>query len=489
MDKSKNKDSSKSKEEITNPIELDTNPSIGLSADTLYDYNSTFESIGVCKEICDTLKGLNYKHPTKIQKETIDYALKGNDIIGIAETGSGKTAAFGIPILQNLLKNPQKFFALIITPTRELALQISQHIEALGALIGVRTTVLVGGLDSFAQAMSLSKNPHIVVGTPGQITYHLAHTNKFTLSGLKYLVFDEADKLLINTDFERAISQILAAIPEDRSTFLFSATLTAKVENLRQASLKNPVKIQVSSSYQTVDTLVQNYIFIPLKYKEAYLAYLLNEFNACSVIVFTETCLGSIQVTLMLRNLGFKAISLNGKMTQSNRIGALNKFKSGERRILVATDVANRGLDISGVDLVLNYDMPQQTEDYIHRVGRTARAGRTGRAISFVTQYDIESIQKIESNIGKKLLNYEIEEKKVLLLLERVLEASRFSKNEIKEVSKGLKTSEYYETNPDEDDDEGNRIESLLKAKKPSSKNKPTVGNHSFVKKKRKRPY
>lgn len=461
---------------------------ITMEAANLYDLESTFKSIGVCDELCDRLAELGYKHPTKIQKETITYALKGHDLIGIAETGSGKTAAFAVPILQNLLSDPRhdkSFYALIIAPTRELSLQISEHFNRIGEPIALKVTTLIGGLDSFTQAINLSRKPHIVIGTPGQIVYHLTNTNNFNLKNkLKYLVFDEADRLLTQ-DFEKQIGQILHSIPEERTTFLFSATLNSKVEKLKQTSLKNPVKVQVNTSFTTVKTLVQNYLFIPHKYKACYLAYVLNEFNSASSIVFVSTCLDSITTTLMLRQLGFKAISINGKMTQSNRIGALNKFKSGDRNILVATDVASRGLDIPNVDLVINYDMPQLGEDYIHRVGRTARAGRSGRSITFVTQYDIEQIQKIEAHINQKLEAYEPEEKKVLVFLEKTLEATRYAKQEVKEISKKLKTSDVFETNADNDDDEGNITQGGLEGMKKKVKMQ-FKSNQSFVKKKRK---
>ena len=239
--------------------------------------DSTFKSIGVCDELCEILEKLNYKYPTKIQKESLPYALEGKDIIGLAETGSGKTFAYGIPIIQKLLDSPNFFFfACILAPTRELCLQINQHLEILGAGIGLKTCVLVGGLDLTSQAISLSKKPHIVIGTPGRVADHLANTKGFNLNHLKFLCFDEADRLL-DLDFERQINQILAVIPKDRTTFLFSATMTSKVQKLQKASLKNPVKIEINTKYTTVNTLIQNYIFIPEKYKETYLAYILNQ--------------------------------------------------------------------------------------------------------------------------------------------------------------------------------------------------------------------
>ena len=460
---------------------------VAMQVANLYASETTFEKIGVCKELCDKLYEMGYKYPTKIQKETISYSLEKKDVIGIAETGSGKTAAFAIPIIQSLLsesKYDKSFYALIIAPTRDLSLQISEQFKILGEDIGLKITTLIGGMDAFSQAMSLSKKPHIVIGTPGQVVYHLTNTASFSLKErLKFLVFDEADKLF-NYDFEKQVGQILHSIPEERTTFLFSATMNTKVEKLKQASLKNPVKIQVNTSFTTVKTLVQNMLFIPEKYKNCYLVHLLNTFSSTQTIVFVDRCLESIEVTLMLRKLGFQAISINGKMTQSNRIGALNKFKSGEKNILVATDVASRGLDMPNVDLVLNFDVPGQGEDYIHRVGRTARAGRTGRAITFVTQYDIEQYKKIEDHIKQTLDSYEVDEDKVLLFMEKTLDACRYAKQHIKNISANLKTKDLLDTDPDKDGDEGDLEGNINGMKKKVKMQFKT--NQSFVKKKKK---
>ena len=243
---------------------------------------------------------MGYKHPTKIQKETLPYALDGKDLIGLAETGSGKTAAFGLPIIQKLLlEEPKPFYACILAPTRELCLQINQHLLTIGSGIGLKTSVLVGGLDMVSQAISLSKNPHIVIGTPGRVVDHLTNTKGFNMKNLKFLVFDEADRLL-DLDFEKQINQLLSVIPKNRTTFLFSATMTSKVHKLQKASLKDPVKIEINTKYTTVSTLVQNYLFIPAKYKETYLAYLMSQFAGNMIIIFVEKCLSSIQYIIII---------------------------------------------------------------------------------------------------------------------------------------------------------------------------------------------
>ncbi|GBP87930.1 Probable ATP-dependent RNA helicase DDX47 [Eumeta japonica] len=395
--------------------------------------NVTFKDLGIVDVLCEACDELKWKKPSKIQKEAIPIALQGKDIIGLAETGSGKTGAFALPILQALLENPQRYFALILTPTRELAFQISEQFEAIGASIGVKCAVIVGGMDMVAQALTLSKKPHIIIATPGRLVDHLENTKGFNLRALKYLVMDEADRIL-NMDFEVEVDKILRVIPRERRTYLFSATMTKKVQKLQRASLQDPVKVEVSTKYQTVDKLQQYYIFIPVKYKDVYLVHILNEMAGNSFIVFVATCAGALRVALLLRNLGLSAVPLHGQMSQNKRLAALNKFKSKSRSILICTDVASRGLDIPHVDVVLNLDIPLHSKDYIHRVGRTARAGRSGKAVTFVTQYDVELYQRIEQLIGKQLPLYKTEESEVMVLQERVGEAQRLTKIEMKEL-------------------------------------------------------
>ncbi|KAJ2666627.1 ribosomal RNA processing protein [Coemansia sp. RSA 1199] len=394
---------------------------------------ATFEGIGVMKQLCEACEKLGFTAPTDIQRDSIPWALKGRDIIGLAQTGSGKTAAFALPILQALWADPSPLFACIMAPTRELAYQIAETFEALGSGIGARCAVVIGGVDMISQQIALSKRPHIVVCTPGRLQDHLENTKGFSLRTLKYLVMDEADRLL-DMDFGPKIDQILRVIPRERNTFLFSATMTTKVAKLQRASLSNPVKIEVSAKYSTVDKLLQYFMFFPFKRKDCYLVWLLNETAGQSAIVFARTCSEVLRIGLLLRNLGVEAIPLHGQLSMDKRMGALNKFKSGARKVLVATDVASRGLDIPAVDMVVNYDIPSFSKDYIHRVGRTARAGRAGRAISFVTQYDVELLQRIEQVIGKKLDEFPCEKDAIMLLQERVNEAQRIAVLELKEI-------------------------------------------------------
>ncbi|TVY46023.1 ATP-dependent rRNA helicase [Lachnellula subtilissima] len=341
------------------------------------DSPKTFRALGILESLCESCDSLGYTTPTPIQAQSIPIALQGRDLIGLAETGSGKTAAFVLPILQALINQPQPLHSLILAPTRELAQQTSKAIEALGALVSVRCALLIGGLDMVSQAIVLGKKPHIVVATPGRLLDHLENTKGFSLRQLKYLVLDEADRLL-DLDFGPILDKVLKVLPK-RTTYLFSATMSSKIESLQRACLSDPDPI-------------------------------------------------------MLRHLGFPAIPLHGQLSQSVRLGALNKFRLGSRSLLIATDVAARGLDIPLVDLVINYDLPQDSKTYIHRVGRTARAGKSGIAISFVTQYDVELWLRIEAALGKKLDEQKPNKEEVMVFAERVGDARRAAVREMKDL-------------------------------------------------------
>jgi ATP-dependent RNA helicase DDX47/RRP3 len=333
-----------------------------------------------------------------------------------------------------LMDKPQSFFGLVLAPTRELAYQTAEAFEALGSVIAVRCAVIVGGMDMVSQSIALGKKPHIIVATPGRLLDHLENTKGFSLRSLKYLVMDEADRLL-DMDFGPLLDKILKVLPRERRTYLFSATMSSKVESLQRASLSNPLRISVSrDKYQTVSTLIQSYLFRPHKHKDIYLVYLLNEFAGQPAIVFTRTVHETQRLAFLLRTLGFGAIPLHGQLSQSARLGALGKFRARSRDILVATDVAARGLDIPSVDAVINYDLPTDSKTYIHRVGRTARAGKSGVAISLVSQYDVEVWQRIEGALGKRLKEYDADKDEAMVLAERVGEAQRSAIMEMKDL-------------------------------------------------------
>ncbi|KAL8690119.1 MAG: hypothetical protein Q9218_004368 [Villophora microphyllina] len=411
---------------LTKRIKAASPPEEQEFATETVETGTKFHDLGIIDPLCDACSALGYKAPTPIQKEAIPLALQGRDLIGLAETGSGKTAAYALPILQALMDKPQNLFGLVMAPTRELAYQISQAFEALGSLINVRSCVIVGGMDMVSQAIALGKKPHIVVATPGRLLDHLENTKGFSLRGVKYLVMDEADRLL-DLDF---------VLPRERRTYLFSATMTSKVESLQRASLSNPLRVSISTNkYQTVATLLQNYLFLPHKDKDLYLVYLLTRFAAQSIIVFTRTVNEAQRLALLVRSLNMKAIPLHGQLSQTARLGALGKFRAGESvKILIATDVAARGLDIPSVDVVINFDLPPDSKTYIHRVGRTARAGKSGKALSLVTQYDVEIWQRIENALGKKLEEYQTEKEEVMVFGETVNEAQREAIRKMKDL-------------------------------------------------------
>ncbi|TDZ39266.1 ATP-dependent rRNA helicase RRP3 [Colletotrichum spinosum] len=430
---------STSASELASDTQIEREPE--ATADGAEEIQKSFKDLGIVDSLCEACTALGYKHPTPIQAKSIPHALENRDIIGLAETGSGKTAAFALPILQALLEKPQAFFGLVLAPTRELAAQIAQAFEALGSLINLRCAVIVGGLDMVAQSIALGKKPHIIVATPGRLVDHLEKTKGFSLRSLKYLVMDEADRLL-DMDFGPSIDKILKFIPRERRTFLFSATMSSKIESLQRASLRDPVRVSVSSNkYQTVSTLLQHYLFVPHVQKDTYLIYLVNEFAGQKIVIFTRTVAETQRLAILLRALGFGAIPLHGQLNQSARLGALNKFRTGSRDILVATDVAARGLDIPKVDVVLNHDLPQDSKTYVHRVGRTARAGKSGVALSLVTQYDLEIYLRIEAALGKKLIEYPTQKDEVMVFQNRVEEAQRHARIEMKNLmeSKGGK--------------------------------------------------
>ncbi|CCD24085.1 RNA-dependent ATPase RRP3 NDAI_0C04250 [Naumovozyma dairenensis CBS 421] len=387
---------------------------------TSYETFETFSELNLVPELIQACKNLNYSKPTPIQSKSIPPALKGHDIIGLAQTGSGKTAAFAIPILNSLWHDQQPYYACILAPTRELAQQIKETFDSLGSLMGVRSVCIVGGMNMMDQARDLMRKPHVIIATPGRLMDHLENTKGFSLRKLKYLVMDEADRLL-DMEFGPVLDRILKILPtQGRTTYLFSATMTSKIDKLQRASLTNPVKCAVSNKYQTVDTLVQTLIVVPGGLKNTFLIYLLNEYIGKSTIIFTRTKANAERISGLCNLLEFNATALHGDLNQNQRTGALDLFKAGRKTILVATDVAARGLDIPSVDIVINYDIPVDSKSYIHRVGRTARAGRSGKSISLVSQYDLELILRIEEVLGKKLPKETVDKEMILTLRDSV---------------------------------------------------------------------
>nr|KAF6400797.1 DEAD-box helicase 49 [Rousettus aegyptiacus] len=390
-----------------------------------------FTELGLSSWLVEQCRQLGLKQPTPVQLGCIPAILEGRDCLGCAKTGSGKTAAFVLPILQKLSEDPYGIFCLVLTPTRELAYQIAEQFRVLGKPLGLKDCIIVGGMDMVAQALELSRKPHVVIATPGRLADHLRSSNTFSIKKIRFLVMDEADRLLEQgcTDFTVDLEAILAAVPARRQTLLFSATLTDTLKELQGLATNQPFFWEAQAPVRTVEQLDQRYLLVPEKVKDAYLVHLIQNFQDehedWSIIIFPT-------------------VALHSMMKQKERFAALAKFKSSIYRILIATDVASRGLDIPTVQVVINHNTPGLPKIYIHRVGRTARAGRQGQAITLVTQYDIHLVHAIEEQIKKKLEEYSVEEAEVLQILTQVnvvrreceikLEAANF--DEKKEINK-----------------------------------------------------
>eukprot|EP00940_MAST-03C_sp_MAST-3C-sp2_P003465 g3465.t1 len=427
---------------------------------------ATFSNFRLSEWIVRSCAGLRMTRPTPVQLKCIPPILKGRNCVACAQTGSGKTATFALPILEHLSKDPYGVFALVLTPTRELAMQIADQFNAIGAPMKVRVAIVIGGLSSLNQSLELQKRPHIVVATPGRFAAHIESASPPYLKRLKYLVLDEADRLLEGSGFEDDLRTIVAACPSNkrRQTLLFSATMdNSSVRRTAlggSASVPDPYVFDISDAQSRVavpETLKQMYIFVPSNVKVVYLFYTLLRSlreeeeeeeeedtedgtviesvpRIRSAIVFCATCQMCQLLTETALEMEIPAVCLHSQMTQNRRIAALTKFKSGGVRLLFATDVASRGLDIPSVEMVVNFDIPKSAKDYVHRVGRAARAGRSGSALTVVSQHDIELLQSIEAYTGKKLVDFSAvsdAESKVLKLLQRVSTATRLARMRI----------------------------------------------------------
>ncbi|KAI9304347.1 P-loop containing nucleoside triphosphate hydrolase protein [Cunninghamella echinulata] len=393
--------------------------------------SSTFNDLGIDPWLIESLHAMQIKKPTEIQRACIPPVLAGKDVIGGAKTGSGKTAAFALPILQKLSEDPYGVFAVVLTPTRELAYQIAEQFRVLGKGIGLKECVVVGGMDMMTQALELQKRPHVIIATPGRLRDHIqSSSGAVDLSRVKFLVMDEADRLLSST-FVNELKVILGKMPaEKRQTLLFTATMTESILALQEAEenpKKKPFVHVCAMDTHTVATLEQLYIFVPSHVKQVYLTHLLrsDDFKDKSVIIFCGRCATAETITIMLKELGIRCTALHSNMSQQQRLDSLGKFRAEVIKVLISTDVGSRGLDIPSVELVLNYDIPRDPTDYIHRVGRTARAGRGGQSLCIVSEKDIQLIQNIEAKTNKKMEEYEIDENTVLKDLPEVTTAKR----------------------------------------------------------------
>jgi len=369
-----------------------------LAGDFSEEKKPKFADLGISNSILEILKKLNLEHPTPIQIKTIPAAASGQDIIGIAQTGTGKTFAFGIPMLERLGK--LKGQGLVIAPTRELALQVDESIKKLGQPLGLRTAVLIGGESLDRQLFHLRKKPHIIVATPGRLIDHLKRRT-FRLEQVNTLVIDEAD-MMLDMGFAPQIKEILDQMPTTRQTMLFSATMPAAIVKIAANYMKLPLSIEVAPQGTTADQIDQEIFIIRGDERFDHLVKVLDTYSG-SVLVFVRTKHGVKNLTMKLQSLGHRATEIHSNLSLGRRRTALEGFKSKKERILVATDVAARGLDVNGIEVVVNYNLPDNSEDYVHRIGRTARAGKSGKAITFATIDERKEVMAIERLINKNI--------------------------------------------------------------------------------------
>lgn len=381
--------------------------------------NLNYGKIGICEQLANAASLIGWNYPSEIQQKTIPLILTGKDVICISHPGSGKTGAFTIPILQRLLNKPEPTFAIIISSTRELAFQIEEQLSLLGSEFGVKCCLLVGGFALVQQTTLLTRKSHILVGTPGRIIYHMLMFKATNLGTLKNLTIDEADKLL-NTNFEKDIDQIFKIFPQNRRTQLFSAFITNIIYKLRYCCLKDPVLVKVPNKSLISELFKHKYLTVPEEQKNLYLIFILSMFKTNTIMIFTQKCKTTNTLALILENLRFKITSIHGRMSKSRKLKILKNFRSGHISILILTDLASRDLDIQTADLVINYDVPLQTQDYFNRLCKTARKRGIGNVITLVTQNDIGLFLKIERSIKDRTQKIILDRNLVLPLFERI---------------------------------------------------------------------
>ena len=366
----------------------------------------TFQELGLCAPLLENVRRSGYTEPTPIQRETVPLVLAGRDVLGCAQTGTGKTAAFALPILQRLkesgsVNDSRVIRALILSPTRELAQQTYDNFILYGKKFGLTACVLFGGVSQVNQVEALHRGADIVIACPGRLL-DLMGQGLIRTDYLEIFVLDEADRML-DMGFIHDVRRIVKAIPEKRQTLLFSATMPAEVEKLALDLLKDPETVKVDPVTSTVDAIDQCLYYVDKPNKRHLLAHLLKCEDVENALVFSRTKHGVDRIVRELKRSGIDAVGIHGDKSQGARQNALNRFKSGESKVMVATDIAARGLDIAGLSHVINYDLPNEPESYIHRIGRTGRAGRSGRAISFCCIDETKQLGQIEKLIGKHL--------------------------------------------------------------------------------------
>ena len=362
---------------------------------------ATFEDLGLSRQVLAAVRDAGYTEPTPIQREAIPLALSGRDMIGLAQTGTGKTAAFTLPIIDRLIGGPKRTRVVILTPTRELAAQVDASFRKYGKHSGLEVAAVYGGVPIEPQERALRSGVDVLVATPGRLIDHVERQN-VVFDELEVLVLDEADRML-DMGFAPQINRIVNELPKYRQTLLFSATMPPEVEALARKYLRKPIVVQVGRRSMAASTVAHAVYPVPRDKKSALLVELLRKPEMDSVLIFSRTKHGADRVVRHLERAGITATAMHADKSQAQRTQALDGFKRGSIRVLVATDIAQRGLDISGITHVINYDVPQQPEDYVHRIGRTGRAAATGDAYTFMSPDEIAMVRTIERVIGQQI--------------------------------------------------------------------------------------
>ncbi len=371
----------------------------------------SFSSLGLGPKLLQSIHDVGYTTPTPIQTAAVPHVLAGRDLIGIAQTGTGKTAAFVLPILERLSKSPQPSRnprALIVAPTRELAAQIEENVQLLGRAMRVRCTTVFGGVGETPQIQALRRGVDVLVATPGRLL-DLMSSGHVSLRDVQVAVLDEADRML-DMGFLPQIRKVVNALPRQRQTLLFSATLSKDIEKVTAEFLRsNPETVEIGRRSNPADTVTQLLFPVPKSRKVDLLVHLLRDRALDSVLVFSRTKHGADKIARKLAQAGIVTVALHSNRSQNQRIAALDAFKNGRARVLVATDIASRGIDVEGISHVINFDFPMHPEDYVHRIGRTGRADAVGDAISFVTAEDEPYVRDLEKLTKKTIARKRIE--------------------------------------------------------------------------------
>jgi len=364
----------------------------------------TFSELRLIQPLLEALHTQNYSTPTPIQMQSIPHLLDGKDIFGCAQTGTGKTAAFALPILQHLANtasDSKGIQALVLAPTRELALQIEKSFSNYGKLLNIPHTVVFGGVSQHHQTIALQKGVKVLVATPGRLL-DLMQQGFIRLGQVKYFVLDEADRML-DMGFINDIRKIIAKLPQNRQTIFFSATVSPEIMSLANTLLKNPVKVSVTPVATPAETVHQSIFYVQKEDKRSLLKHVIKSQEIEHALVFTRTKRGADRVAKELNKNGIKAESIHGDKSQNARVRALNGFKERKINILVATDIAARGIDVDKLSHVINYEIPEQAETYVHRIGRTGRAGANGIALSFCANDEMDYLKDIRKLIQKNI--------------------------------------------------------------------------------------